>query len=300
MDLTIHPESGQLVDRNGATVFGTIPPTVEKILAVLQKELSVQIQADCSMSSGSPELRPSNYPSKRRRKHTDRSRSSLELSIVLYGRPALFESVGEFAAKCNMYLQHPQHCDRNVLYMNPHCLSSSNGVKVLTKDLDSHFSGLVNTKPEILANPIDLFTNNMQQDNLVEAGTPHALRTTLYKHQKQALTFMLDREKGWAIDGRRRDIWKEEKDSQGRTLYLNTITGHKQLRSPAQFRGGLLIDAPGLGKSLSIIALLATDFQGPGLHDEHMAAAAKTLLVVPKSCKSHINGYPWFVLKCSL
>ena len=156
----------------------------------------------------------------------------------------------------------------------------------MTYDLDSDLTGLANTNSENPANPIDLFTDTSHQEELIEAVTPCALRTGLYKHQKQALTFMMDRERGWAVDGRHRDIWREEKDSQGRAIYVNTITGHKQLRIPAQFCGGLLIDAPGLGKSLSIIALVATDVQDTGEPNQKTDPATKTLLIVPKSCKS--------------
>lgn len=32
--------------------------------------------------------------------------------------------------------------------------------------------------------------------------------TYMYRHQKQALTFMLEREKGWGYDQEYPDIWK--------------------------------------------------------------------------------------------
>lgn len=281
IDLKFHPDSGELRDVEGSSIFGTILSANHKVLSVLQRELSLQIYADYSRS---PELRSSNQPSKRRQNNaTDATKPSLELSIILYGRPALFEAVGQFAARCNMYLQHPSHCDRNVLYMNPHCLSSPKEIRVMTHDLDADLAGFANQNTQIPANPIDLFTDTNHQEELAESGTPCALRTALYKHQKQALTFMMDRETGWSFEGRHRDIWREEKDSQGRAIYVNTITGHKQLRVPAEFRGGLLIDAPGLGKSLSIIALIATDMQEPGEPNGKLDTATKTLLIVPKS-----------------
>ncbi|KAL8824558.1 MAG: hypothetical protein Q9191_004973 [Dirinaria sp. TL-2023a] len=284
IDLKVHPDSGELIDVEGSSIFGTILFANHKVLSVLQRELSLQIYADYARSL---ELRSSNQPSKRRQNNaTDPTKPSLELSIILYGRPALFEAVGQFAARCNMYLQHPNHCDRNVLYMNPHCLSSPKEIRIMTHDLDADLAGFANQNTQFPANPIDLFTDTNHQEELAESGTPCALRTALYKHQKQALTFMMDRETGWSFDGRHRDIWREEKDSQGRAIYVNTITGHKQLRSPAEFRGGLLIDAPGLGKSLSIIALIATDMQEPGEPNEKLDTATKTLLIVPKSCKS--------------
>ncbi|KAL9583667.1 MAG: hypothetical protein Q9212_002571 [Teloschistes hypoglaucus] len=95
--------------------------------------------------------------------------------------------------------------------------------------------------------------------------------------------FMIHRESGWALDGRYQDIWKAETDEQGQKLYSNYITGQTQMRPPEQFRGGLLIDAPGLGKSLSILSLIAADLEGWNDPDRRPDARRQTLLVVPKS-----------------
>ena len=212
--------------------------------------------------------------------------ATIELNIILYGSPSLFEPVGIFATKCNIYLQHPRHCNRNVLYKNPHCFSLKNGKSLATYDLKIQLNAAYSIASETTANPIDVFLDTTQQENLSEADTPYAVRTPLYKHQRQALTFMIQRESGWAMDGRYRDMWKEDVDSQGQKLYFNNITGQKQMRPPAQFRGGLLIDAPGLGKSLSIIALIAADLEDQQDYDQKSDIPSKTLLVVPKSCKS--------------
>ena len=125
----------------------------------------------------------------------------------------------------------------------------------------------------------------MEQEGLAEADSPLDLHTKLYKHQKQALTFMLQREEGWALGGHHKDIWKEERDIAGRPRYINTITSRSQYRPPPSFRGGLLIDAPGLGKSLSIIALIAADRRSASFARHGKGANLTTLLVVPKTCE---------------
>lgn len=67
--------------------------------------------------------------------------------------------------------------------------------------------------------------------------------------------------------------------------YVNVVTGQEQRRPPPDFRGGLLVDAPGLGKTLSMISLLALSNHGSeevinaGMH------RSPTLLVVPKTCE---------------
>ena len=197
----------------------------------------------------------------------------------------LFEKVGTFAAKCHLYLQHPRYCDRNVPYRNPHCLSPEDGRVISTFDLQASPSFINCPETEIYANPIDLFADATEQDVLSDAQPPQNLSTELYKHQKQALTFMMQRERGWAMDGHHKDIWREEQDCFGRSMYQNLISGMKQRTKPNQFQGGLLIDAPGLGKSLSIIALISSDAERESQSVQVDAPLSTTLLVVPKTCE---------------
>ena len=150
-------------------------------------------------------------------------------------------------------------------------------------------SGLATTDvpTHSLANPIDLFADTTEQEGLEEADSPFDLRTQLYKHQKQALTFMLQRERGWALDGHHRDIWKSECEVTGRLTYINIITGRRNNQPPPPFRGGLLIDAPGLGKSLSIIALIAAHRRNTSDDGHGKGANSTTLLIVPKTRKCY-------------
>lgn len=206
--------------------------------------------------------------------------------MILYGAQSFYEPVGLFAAKCNLFLQHPSNCNKNVQYRNPHCLPPKGGGSIYTHDLNDSSYMSVGSNLEVSINPIDLIIDGAEQEALVGTDPPQALQTTLYKHQMQALTFMMQRESGWAMDGHHKDMWKEQKDELGRVSYSNIISGQKQTRPPQQFRGGLLIDAPGLGKSLSIIALIASDFDSKTQGDRREASFSTTLLIVPKTCKS--------------
>ena len=74
--------------------------------------------------------------------------------------------------------------------------------------------------------------------------------------------------------------------------YTNTITDQQQSSLPPEFRGGLLADQMGLGKSLSMISLIAAH---PAVDMDLKAVAdcapgtqipvKATLLIVPFSCK---------------
>ena len=74
---------------------------------------------------------------------------------------------------------------------------------------------------------------------------------------------------------------------------MNNITNTSQFREPNPFRGGILADFMGLGKSCSMIALIASDFQDDALPrvipspitSKSMLEVPTTLLVVPLSCK---------------
>jgi len=278
--LSISDDFSSLFDEETNCLFGTLSSTMKRIINVLRKDLSIQIFADYSVS-------PTSAVVYSRSKNNGKTAGCpvLEVNVVLYGPPGAFESIGIFATRCNIYLQHPWHCNRNVPYHNPHCLSLQDTEGLLAHDLETQLKLAGPAAFETNTNPIDIFLDARQQEHLSEAIPPSDLHTSLYKHQRQALTFMLQRESGWAMDGRHSDIWNEKVDVQGQKIYINNITGQKQIRPPEQFRGGLLIDAPGLGKSLSIIALIAADLEDQKRY-EQPDNRCQTLLVVPKTCRS--------------
>ena len=278
--LSISNDLSNLLDEETNRLFGTLSTPTKKIINVLGKDLSMQIFADYSASPTSTTVSGSFQNNGK----TARC-PVLEVNVVLYGPPDAFESIGIFATRCNIYLQHPRHCNRNVPYHNPHCLSLEGRESLLTHDLETQLQLARPAPLETTANPIDIFLDARQQEHLLEATPPSDLDTSLYKHQRQALKFMLQRESGWAMDGRHSDIWNQEVDAQGQKIYINNITGQKQIRPPEQFRGGLLIDAPGLGNSLSIIALIAADLEDQKRYKQP-PNQCQTLLVVPKTCRS--------------
>ena len=61
---------------------------------------------------------------------------------------------------------------------------------------------------------------------------------------------------------------------------MNTATGEVCDFLPVEIGGGILADSMGLGKSLSMISLLATDWPH---HDSSLSERVPTLIVVPPS-----------------
>ena len=265
-----------LIDVESGGIFCTVSSSTDKILSVLSQDLSVQIFGDYSTSPPTKSCRDRSSVSNKKAKYL-----LIDLNAILYGPPNLFELVGLFARKCRIYLQHPRHCDREAPYRNPQCLSlESDGPSLSTSTVKGQLEMDYPNFSDATSNPIDIFLDMGYQEQLSEAAVPCSVGTTMYSHQRKALTFMMDREAGWALDGNSKDIWRAQLNSQGKITYYNNITCQKQTQRPEEFRGGLLIDAPGLGKSLSIIALIAADLDrfGQESKDEF-----KTLLVVPKS-----------------
>ncbi|CAN9284978.1 unnamed protein product [Alternaria alternata] len=104
-----------------------------------------------------------------------------------------------------------------------------------------------------------------------------------------ALFFMVNREMGWALEDGACDVWtKLTRDTSA--LYRNNITGDVQTDQPRSFKGGILADTMGLGKSLSMIALLTHGIDS--FNEEDLSTRPTftshrdvdtTLLVVPPS-----------------
>ncbi|KAF5553743.1 alpha mannosyltransferase [Fusarium phyllophilum] len=206
------------------------------------------------------------------------------LDIIIYGPLGLSQDVGSFFEEYDLYLQDPVNCKRNVRYHNPHRLSIDPSDVKYTFDLSKSTAPLATTID--IDDHSDLIDITLSHQDLAEAAQPRSIRTNLKPHQKQALTFLLQRECGWAWDGCRTDIW-EVRDNGHESYFYNTVSGAVQVEQPPQFYGGIVADPMGLGKTLSMIALVACDVRAddiepsslPGVDIE--VSSGKTLIIVP-------------------
>ncbi|TAQ86370.1 hypothetical protein B7494_g5289 [Chlorociboria aeruginascens] len=183
------------------------------------------------------------------------------LNIILFGRACLEEKVGEYLSNHKMYLQDPRGCET-----------------VMTSSFDSTLGNLETARLEARPN---LLAQLMEDDiSLPETEAPDIVKPKLFSHQKQALTFMLPREKGWELEAGR-DIWSRQKHSLG--SYINNVNGYSTDEAPLDFRGGLLADDMGLGKTLSMISLISANQANiPAALNSMVSAAVKaTLLIMP-------------------
>ncbi|PMD50139.1 uncharacterized protein K444DRAFT_546687 [Hyaloscypha bicolor E] len=251
-----------------------------ELLQALLDETSLTLQVKCKF--GDEQVV---HPNLRRRLPCMRPCSLL---IIIYGSACLCEDVGSFFQDHDIYLQDPRGCELDVRYCNPHRLSSMDlGSCPMTSKLGLQGDPIGAFNLEEAPQQPDILAILDSQEDLLEAPQPDAILADLERHQKQALTFMLQREQGWAFNGQTPDIWEMKKTSQG-YCFINRISGAYQTEEPPQFFGGIIADPMGLGKTLSMIALIATDLKGYRYGDFVMHSSIgedlsnmTTLVIVP-------------------
>ncbi|KAG5791430.1 hypothetical protein H9Q69_009507 [Fusarium xylarioides] len=177
------------------------------------------------------------------------------LDIIIYGPLGLSQDVGSFFEEYDLYLQDPANCKRNVRYHNPHRLSIDPSDVKYTFDLSNSTAPLATAID--IDDHSDLIDIMLSHQDLAEAAQPRSIRTNL------------------------------KPDNGHESYFYNTVSGAVQVEQPPQFYGGIVADPMGLGKTLSMIALVASDVRAddiepsslPGVDIE--VSSAKTLIIVP-------------------
>ncbi|KAL6878767.1 SNF2 family N-terminal domain-containing protein [Trichoderma novae-zelandiae] len=192
------------------------------------------------------------------------------LNVTLFGDISLLEEVGSFFEDHDLYLQDPVGCSRNVLYRNPHKLCDASGPAMWTSDLGrEHAKSAIIESTQPRPELIDVLNS---QEDLVEAKQPGSIRSAMKS-------------------------------------FVNRVSGAAQAEPPQQFYGGIIADSMGLGKTLSMISLIASDLllnrSDPnsviGANAEE--SSGRTLIVVPpplldaweEQLNQHVfpNSIPW-------
>ena len=87
----------------------------------------------------------------------------------------MFEPIGTFCERVDIYLQDPVYCNRDVPYRNPHVLAEEDGI-ITTGSLS------LTQEVENFTSPGDIFDQLLTTDTLPEARTPQVIRTTLHRY----------------------------------------------------------------------------------------------------------------------
>ncbi|RYC56789.1 hypothetical protein CHU98_g9425 [Xylaria longipes] len=270
------------------TITGRIHSNHSQMIHGLLEEDALQLFVSCVTNKDSS-TRPARY--------LKILPCSLELTI--YGPSDLLDEIGDWFQEQEVYLQDPQLCHLDVKYCNPQKLSASElGSCPLVSEVTTKKP--VSIEMQAISSQASFLDGLQSRDDLQEAQQPTAIRSTLKRHQKQALTFMTQRERGWAFDQEYIDLWEACKTDHG-VFFVNKVSNACHNKEPPEFRGGIIADTMGLGKTLTMIALVAADLDTPrepmlrvtGYHQDILKVETTLIIIPPPSeWKEYTNARP--------
>lgn len=179
---------------------------------------------------------------------------SYALQLMLYGKIKNSRTVGRHFSQNGLKLLSPTRVDKGIRYLNP--VPKENRPQAVPRSYEPPAPPPVQRTEEELRTDINtLFDRLQQSDQLPECEPDDRVVTELLHHQKQALHFMKGREDTTEM---RDQLWKEKTDARGQVAYHNVITGQRSYEVPTKAQGGILADMMGLGKTLSVLSLIAS------------------------------------------
>ena len=182
-----------------------------------------------------------------------------DISIVLYGPQNHAEAVGRFLSQKNVFLKRPGYSSATTEYYNPHDRTKNMAPRKVNAS-GYRSTTTTRTAEETEKDLSSIFDSIHNADDLPEAEPSEIVATPLLQHQKQALHFMSTREES-SLDedgNASSQLLKRIQRPDGTTAWLNLITDREISRPPPPVRGGILADMMGLGKTLSVLALIAS------------------------------------------
>ena len=172
ISVTLVRDCSVVAKADGSEEVAYLDTREAKILHTLEADRDIRLQA--FVDSSAPNLatfRNSQNPGmKRKGNWTD------SLSVNIYGTSELFDRIGMFATQCNLFIQDPRHCDRNVEYRNPHRMPFEEAVH--TGSLQIMGTQSVSSNVEV-RKPMDLFRDFGLDEELTETDSSPLLKTKL-------------------------------------------------------------------------------------------------------------------------
>ncbi|KAH9486582.1 Helicase-like transcription factor CHR28 [Psilocybe cubensis] len=230
----------------------------------------------------------------------------LPLQMLVYTPKGNIPVVGNYLRQSNLILDHPaapQDMQRitNYHYFNPHhlhhdSLRNSNSNIFPNRDHSRWTTPASSGKSvEVQRSQVDeLFKTLKDGDGLAETEPTSEVATTLYPHQKKALTFLLEREREIVGPNGSSSLWQKRYNPVTRqTTWFHLVTQKEVNDCPQEAKGAILADDMGLGKTISCVSLIASTLSSSE------AFASSPLDVVPRPVRndapdaSHFAGSVW-------
>jgi SNF2 family DNA or RNA helicase len=190
------------------------------------------------------------------------------LTLQLYCPRKVAHDIGKYLRSKNIFLGDPVVELQRYDYFNPQTSNHFSTREAMqpnfaaTQSVSNYASGtsyVLRSVEEIRSDVLNMFDNIVDLENIPRRKQSQLIATPLKPHQEQALHFMVDKEAEWT-DGdetRKDSLYKASYRYDGRKTYLHVITGEESGRKPESPRGGILADEMGMGKTLSILSLVA-------------------------------------------
>ncbi|EMD41937.1 hypothetical protein CERSUDRAFT_129183 [Gelatoporia subvermispora B] len=201
----------------------------------------------------------------------------LPLQILVYTPKGNIPVVGNYLHQSGLFLDHPtlpadvqrlmtQH------YFNPHNPPPGGHARALVGGRLGYSGpggssmgrwstpGVAGKSVEVQRSQVDeLFKNLQSGDELTETAAPSDVATTLYPHQKKALTFLLEREREIpGPSGKHSSLWQERQHPMsGHRAWFHIVTQKEMFHEPQEAKGAILADDMGLGKTITCVSLIA-------------------------------------------
>ena len=189
---------------------------------------------------------------------TKKGDAIVRVNVNVYGARTAARRIGQEMSSHKIYLQRPDYIRPNIAYDNPHVLKLVNfqpSIVNHTTDVQEE------TQPESEAQKTEAFKETIsniyssltRNQSLVGIEGDDRLKTKLLRHQRLALEFMAQRERGPVPEKYR--LWKPS-EVEGKPCYRHVITNNPTHLEHPETGGGILADEMGMGKTLSILALI--------------------------------------------
>ncbi|KAJ2988921.1 hypothetical protein NUW58_g3727 [Xylaria curta] len=236
-------------------IVGSVDPNTSSGLAPLLDAPRLQLRTNCRINS--------------RRKEAGEVvgqaiSKSYSLDMVLYGPRKTALTVGKYLSQKGVWLRKPFVYDNGIKYENPQEIEGPRPLPppaLRQQPAYPPVPQMVRSAEEIRSEVMGVFDSLTKNEDLPEMEPHPRVQTELLRHQKQGLYFMTTKEqpRKYASNGKTPDsFWQFQHGPHGQRLYRNVITGQLQDRMPPETFGGILADMMGLGKTLSILSLVAT------------------------------------------
>ena len=224
---------------------------------------------------------------------------ALDVFLVIYAPRGRADNIGRHLSQHNLFLSSPQMMGLSAgkETYNPHDIKHVHGQNALNgqRKPQSSQQTYTRTQEEVQVETERMFDQLVKHENLAEREpTSRLIETELMAHQKQALHFLMDHEavnEGHDNEDGRYSLWRPKIDKRGNQQWYNVITPQVVPTRPEPVRGGILADMMGLGKTLSILSLVAESKPEARLfHSEQPPPnsglglnSKATLIICPKS-----------------